>query len=157
MKRNLLAKLLILVILAAALVVATINFLPSNEPINDPIGTVDVQIVEDGQYSSKDEVALYLITYHKLPSNYITKTKAKKAGWVQEKGNLWDVCKGCSIGGGPYNNSEGILPEDNYYECDIDYEGGNRNAKRLVYTKWGYVYYTDDHYKSFTLLYGEDE
>lgn len=117
----------------------------------------DVEVEEDGVYTSRDEVALYIITYHKLPSNYISKTKAKKLGWDQDAGNLHDVCKGCSIGGGPYNNLEEILPVDEeYYECDIDYTGGHRNAKRLVYTKWGTVYYTDDHYESFVMLYGDE-
>ncbi|MBQ1302884.1 MAG: hypothetical protein IIY29_06025, partial [Firmicutes bacterium] len=30
-------------------------------------------IDEDGVYTSKDDVALYLYTYHDLPSNFITK------------------------------------------------------------------------------------
>ena len=38
-------------------------------------------------------------------------------------------------------------------ECDIDYKTGNRNAKRLVYSNDGLIYYTDDHYKSFEKLY----
>ena len=182
MKKNLFAKLLAVVIIVVALVATGMSFFshapkpedpvivnPIDDPVNntDPVNnnvqndpgntTVEVKIDEDGVYYSKDEVALYIITYHKLPGNYISKTKAKKQGWIQEKGNLWDVCKGCSIGGGPFNNSEGTLPEDDYYECDIDYSGGNRNAKRLVYTKWGTVYYTDDHYKTFELLYGEED
>ena len=43
-----------------------------------------------------------------------------------------------------------------YHECDIDYEGGFRNAKRIVYSDDGLIYYTEDHYETFELLYGEE-
>ena len=117
-----------------------------------------IEISEDGQYTTKDDVALYLFTYGKLPSNYITKTNAKKKGWDAEKGNLNKVCPGCSIGGDRFSNYEGHLPEKEgrkYYECDIDYSGGTRNAKRIVYSNDGLIYYTEDHYNTFELLYGE--
>ena len=61
-----------------------------------------------------------------------------------------------SVGGSRFGNYEGQLPEKSgrhYYECDIDYQGGRRNAKRLVYSNDGLIFYTDDHYKSFTQLY----
>ena len=43
-----------------------------------------------------------------------------------------------------------------YYECDIDYEGGFRGAKRIVFSNDGLIYYTEDHYESFELLYGRE-
>ena len=55
-----------------------------------------------------------------------------------------------------FGNYEGILPKKNgrtYRECDIDYVKGNRNAKRIVYSNDGLIYYTGDHYKTFTKLY----
>ena len=119
----------------------------------------DVTIDEDGIYTSKEDVALYLYTYNKLPSNFITKSEAKKLGWVASKGNLWDVCENCSIGGDRFGNREGILPDKDgrkYYECDIDYEGKRRNAKRIVFSNDGLIYYTEDHYTTFELLYGEE-
>ena len=129
----------------------------NNEPIiNEPI--VQNIIDEQGKYSSKDEVALYIHTYNKLPSNYVTKNDAKKMGWVASKGNLLKVCEGCSIGGDKFTNREGNLPSKQgrqYYECDIDYKGGTRNAKRIVYSNDGLIYYTEDHYNTFELLYGE--
>ncbi|MDO4198748.1 MAG: ribonuclease domain-containing protein [Erysipelotrichaceae bacterium] len=129
----------------------------TSDPVSEPVtDTFEVNVTEDGTYTSKEEVAAYIIKFHKLPSNYITKTKAKKLGWDSSKGNLQDVCKGCSIGGGPFTNLEGNLPEGDYYECDIDYEGGYRNAKRLVYTHWGTIYYTEDHYATFELIYDEN-
>ena len=42
-------------------------------------------VVEDGTYTSKDEVALYIHTYGHLPSNFISKTKAKEAGFKTDK------------------------------------------------------------------------
>ena len=116
----------------------------------------DSLIDEDGHYTSKDEVALYIHTYGKLPNNYITKGEAKKLGWDSKKGNLFEVTDGKSIGGDKFSNREGKLPkkdERKWYECDIDYDGGHRGAKRIVYSNDGLIYYTDDHYETFTLLY----
>ena len=116
----------------------------------------DAAIDEDGTYTSKDEVALYIHPYGKLPSNYITKQEAEDLGWDSSKGNLWDVADGMSIGGSRFGNYEGLLPEADgrqYYECDIDYEGGYRNAERIIYSNDGLIFYTDDHYKTFEQLY----
>ena len=65
---------------------------------------------------------------------------------------------GKSIGGDRYGNYEGKLPKKNgrnWKECDIDYVKGNRNAKRIVFSNDGLIYYTGDHYKSFSKLYGK--
>lgn len=116
----------------------------------------DIRISENGEYTDKDSVALYIHTYGHLPSNYISKTKARKAGWVNTDGNLWDVLPGKSIGGGTFYNDDNMMPDAygrQWYECDIDYDGGFRNAKRLVYSNDGLIYYTDDHYKTFQRLY----
>lgn len=115
-------------------------------------------IAEDGKYTSKDDVALYIHTYGHLPSNFITKTEARKLGW--EGGSLEEYAKGCSIGGDSFGNREGLLPAKSgrkYTECDIDTAGkSSRGAKRIVFSNDGLIYYTDDHYESFTLLYGEE-
>ncbi len=110
-------------------------------------------IPEDGTYNSKDEVALYIHTYGKLPSNFITKKEAKKLGWTG--GNVEDYAPGKSIGGDYFGNYEGLLPEDkSYHECDIDTLGKkSRGAKRIIYSDDGYIYFTGDHYESFELLY----
>lgn len=114
---------------------------------------------EAGQYSSRDEVALYLHLYGHLPDNFITKQRAKELGWDSQKGNLWEVAPGMSIGGDRFGNYEELLPVKDgrkYYECDIDYEGGFRGAKRIVFSNDGLIYYTEDHYESFELLYGRE-
>lgn len=116
-------------------------------------------ITEDGTYSSKEEVAEYLHQFGHLPSNYLTKKEAQALGWVASEGNLWQVAPGMSIGGDRFGNREGLLPEAQgrkYYECDIDFDGKYRNAKRIVFSNDGLIYYTEDHYESFQLLYGED-
>ncbi len=118
---------------------------------NDPSG-----VTEDGSYTSMAEVAAYINEYGHLPDNYITKSEAKKLGWKASEGNLTEVAPGKSIGGDSFGNREGLLPKQKgrkYYECDIDYTGGERNAKRLIYSNDGLIYYTEDHYKSFRQLY----
>ncbi len=119
----------------------------------------ELQIEEDGTYTSKEEVAAYLHEFEHLPDNYITKKEARKLGWESSLGNLDEVAPGKSIGGDYFGNFEGNLPEKkgrDYYECDIDYEGGYRGAKRIIFSDDGLIYYTEDHYKTFELLYGEE-
>jgi guanyl-specific ribonuclease Sa len=116
-----------------------------------------IELDEEGTYSSQEDVAAYLVTYHHLPENYITKKQAQKLGW--EGGSLERYAPGKCIGGSRFGNYEGKLPDDTvYYECDIDTLGAKkRGAKRLVYSEGcETVYYTDDHYETFTLLYGEE-
>lgn len=113
-------------------------------------------IREDGSYTSRDEVALYLHTYGKLPKNFISKKDAEEQGFRFGEGDFGEAFPGMSVGGSRFGNYEGQLPEKSgrrYYECDIDYQGGRRNAKRIVYSNDGLIFYTDDHYKSFTQLY----
>ena len=119
-------------------------------------GSSIAEIKNDGEYSSKDEVAEYIHLYNKLPKNFITKKEAKELGWVSSKGNLWEVAPGKSIGGDRFGNREGNLPTGKglkYYECDINYNGGRRGAERIVYSNKGNIYYSDDHYRSFEKLY----
>ena len=110
---------------------------------------------EDGSYTTAEEVAAYLDAYGHLPGNFLTKKEARALGW--EGGSLEPYAPGMCIGGDRFGNYEGVLPEGSYHECDIDTLGaGSRGAKRLVYSDDGRIYYTEDHYESFTLLYGEE-
>lgn len=112
----------------------------------------------DGYYTSKEDVALYIHTYGCLPDNFVTKKEAQNAGWPG--GGLDDYFYGCSIGGDRFGNYEGLLPKAKgrtYYECDIDtMHAKSRGAKRIVFSSDGLVYYTEDHYEHFELLYGEE-
>ena len=115
-------------------------------------------IDEDGSYTSKEEVALYIHTYGRLPGNFITKKEAQALGWPG--GSLEPYAPGKCIGGSRFGNYEGLLPEKDgrtYTECDIDTLGAeSRGAKRIVFSNDGLIYYTGDHYESFELLYGEE-
>ena len=125
------------------------------EATEEPAASEDPEIpVEGGEYTAPGDVALYLHIYGHLPGNFITKNEARALGWDSGKGNLWDVAPGMSIGGDRFGNYEGLLPEDTRYrECDVNYDGGYRSAERLIYGEDGSVYYTADHYNSFTKLY----
>ena len=109
-------------------------------------------IDENGSYTTKEDVALYIHTYGKLPHNFITKKEAQKLGW--SGGSLEPYAPGKCIGGNYFGNYEGALPDGNYKECDIDTLGKkNRGAKRMIYSDDGRIYYTADHYKTFEQLY----
>lgn len=129
---------------------------PENIEIN---GDIEEAINEEGYYTSKEDVALYINTYDRLPNNFISKKEARNLGWEASEGNLWEVTDKKSIGGDRFGNREKLLPIKEgriYFECDINYEGGYRGAERLVYSNDGLIYYTEDHYDSFTLLYGDE-
>lgn len=113
-------------------------------------------IDENGIYTTKEDVALFLYTYGHLPDNFITKSEARDLGW--EGGSLEPYAPGKCIGGDRFGNYEELLPTGhNYYECDIDTLGAeSRGAKRIVFSDDGLIYYTEDHYESFELLYSEE-
>ena len=125
---------------------------PTTAPISQP--TLD----EDGHYNSKEEVALYIHLYGKLPENYITKSQCQDLGYSNSQAQ-YAVPDG-AIGGDRFGNREGLLPSKpgrTWTECDIDTWGKNaRGKKRIVFSNDGLVYYTDDHYESFEKLYGEE-
>ena len=110
---------------------------------------------EDGSYTTKEDVALYLHQYGHLPSNFITKKEARAAGWPG--GSLEEYFPGMCIGGDYFGNYEGKLPKAKgrtWTECDINTLGKrSRGAERIIFSNDGLIYYTDDHYESYTQLY----
>ena len=109
----------------------------------------------EGSYTTKEDVALYIHLYGELPRNFMTKSEARALGW--SGGGLDKYADGMCIGGDRFGNYEGLLPKGSYRECDIDtLHASSRGAKRLIYSDDGRIYYTGDHYASFTLLYGEE-
>ena len=118
----------------------------------------EAALPEDGSYTTAEDVALYLHLYGHLPDNFITKKEAESLGW--SGGGLDDYAYGYCFGGNRFGNYEGLLPEADgrkYTECDIDtMHASKRGAKRIVFSNDGLIYYTDDHYESFTLRYGEE-
>lgn len=137
---------------------------PSGNDVTEPDpeggsgGGTAALIDEDGIYDSKEDVALYIHTYGKLPPNYITKNEAEKLGW--SGGSVEQVAPGKCIGGSRFYNNEKKLPEKSgrkYYECDIDTLGyHSRGSRRIIYSNDGLIYYTGDHYETYELLYGEE-
>ena len=118
----------------------------------------DAPVIDQyGSYTTKEDVALYIYTYGCLPQNFITKDQARQAGW--NGGSLEPYCPGMCIGGDSFGNREGLLPKAqgrSWTECDINTLGADsRGAERIVFSNDGLIYYTGDHYKSFTLLYGQ--
>lgn len=115
-----------------------------------------LSVEKDGSYTTPEDVAEYIHTFGTLPKNFITKSEAKALGWDNKKGNLWDVAEGKSIGGDYFGNYEGLLPAKKgreYTECDVNYNGGYRGSERIIFSNDGLIYYTNDHYKTFTQLY----
>ncbi len=146
----------------------TLDTAPSTEESTDPSDATPPEestqpeettapIDIDGTYTSMEDVALYIHTYGSLPGNFITKNEARDLGW--EGGGLEKYAPGMCIGGDRFGNYEGLLPDApgrTWTECDIDTLGkSSRGAKRIVFSNDGLIYYTDDHYESFTQLYGE--
>ena len=126
---------------------------PAEAETDSPEEVID----EYGSYTTKEDVALYIHTYGCLPQNFITKDQARQAGW--SGGSLEPYCPGMCIGGDRFGNREGLLPKAEgrtWTECDINTLGaGSRGAERIVFSNDGLIYYTGDHYESFTLLYGQ--
>lgn len=115
-------------------------------------GGDDRKISEDGVYTTKEDVALYIHTYRKLPRNFMTKKEARALGW--SGGSLEQYAPGMCIGGDWFRNAEGYLPQGKYQECDINTLGKERRgAERLIFSDDGRIYYTSDHYETFTQLY----
>ncbi len=133
----------------------SISEYPETETVTES-SIEQLSVEKDGRYTTPEDVAEYIHTFGTLPSNFITKKEAQKLGWDNKKGNLWEVTDQMSIGGDYFGNYEGLLPEADgrkYTECDVNYEGGYRGSERIIFSNDGLIFYTDDHYESFTQLY----
>ncbi len=140
---------------------------PSNITEKDPSTKVEdiyEAVQESGKYTTRDSVAAYLCKFDKLPSNYVSKTEGQKlyeskTGKTFEKWNFnpWTTI-GMMIGGDKFdnyasnNNYHATLPEGSYHEADVEYSAKNRGTKRLVYQSNCVIYYTADHYETFSRL-----
>jgi hypothetical protein len=91
-----------------------------------------------------------LNTGQRLPEKFVTKREAQQAGWRPGR-DLWQVpaLRGRSIGGDRFGNREGRLPPGDWREADLDYRGGHRGAKRLLFSRQGERRVTVDHYQTF--------
>jgi guanyl-specific ribonuclease Sa len=145
-------KKLILIFLVFVIgIFAGLSVLSSADIHTIPINKTNID--ENGQYCTANDVASYIKTFHKLPSNYITKKDAQSLGW--NGGPLKKYAPGKSIGGDTFTNRQGVLPKSNdkYVECDINANGTTRGGERIVYNTGDFkVYYTNDHYNTFVEL-----
>lgn len=118
----------------------------SSEKVSSYVSSSGFSVSESGRYTDVESVAMYLVTFHKLPSNYVTKSQASKYDDTY------------SIGGDYFGNKEGYLPSaynGSYRECDIGSTKNSRGAKRIVYETRTYrIFYTTDHYSNFREYYG---
>lgn len=118
--------------------------------VEETFTIVEATDINEGSfYTSKDDVALYIETFHRLPDNYMTKSEA--GGHISSH---WSSSSMASIGGDDFQNRENLLPVANgrsYFEVDINYRGGSRGSERIVYSSDGFIFYTGDHYDSFVL------
>lgn len=107
----------------------------------------NVNVKETGIYNTKEEVGAYIYLYHKLPSNYNTNKSYVTKNYKAENK--------LSYTGGTFQNREGLLPkatDRTFTECDIGYTGGGRNALRIVFSSDFLIFYTSDHYDSFSIM-----
>ena len=118
--------------------------------------TIYLDTPREGEYYyDLENVVLDLEYYGELPDNYITKDEARALGW--KGGTPERYLEGSAIGGDRFGNREGLLPEGEYTECDLNTLGEDeRGAERLVFSDDGRYYHTEDHYASFTKVWVED-
>lgn len=130
---------------------------PDSHVVNEPFDSFgmpvielylsDIDIQKEGIYNTMEEVGAYIYTFHALPSNYKPKSQFSRHDYTKENK--------LSTGGDVFYNREGLLPsaaKRSFTECDIGYTGGSRNALRIVYSSDWLIFYTSDHYASFSIL-----
>ena len=111
----------------------------------------DIEQKPVGSISKLGDLApdVYLKKYGRLPDYYITKEEAKgKYGWIQGKNTIAGKAPGKMIGGDIFENKYNILPNKEgriWYECDVDYESGRRNTKRLYFSNDALMFYSESH------------
>lgn len=118
--------------------------------------TTVVEVEEDAYYYDLKHVVTYLAIYDELPSNYITKSKARELGW--EGGTPERFLEGSAIGGDKFGNYEQVLPTSAaYHECDLNTDGAKgRGSERLIWSDDDRYFHTEDHYESFVEYVVED-
>lgn len=76
-----LTALLLALVMALSLTACSFVMLPEEQdPPADP--KQEQQMAQGGTYTTKEDVALYIHLYGRLPDNFITKKEAQQLGWT---------------------------------------------------------------------------
>ena len=133
---------------------------PTEKPTKAPTkAPTEAPTEAPGPIIEPQAIADYIFEHGELPDNFITKEEAQALGWDSTRNYVSDVAPGKSIGGDRFGNYEGQLPKKKgrtFRECDCNYTKGKRNGERIVYSNDGHVWYTSDHYETFTELFPSD-
>lgn len=140
--------------LPTATVAAALTDSPTSAPTATPVRTEKPTAApKQTAITAPQDIADYIFAHGTLPDNFLTKNEARQLGWDSSKNYVSDVAPGYSIGGDRFGNYEGLLPDASgrkWYEADANYTAGPRGAERILYSSDGLVYYTNDHYQTFT-------
>lgn len=140
--------------LPTATIAAALTDSPTSAPTAAPARTErPTAAPKQTAITAPQDIADYIFAHGTLPDNFLTKSEARQLGWDSSKNYVSDVAPGYSIGGDKFGNYEGLLPDASgrkWYEADANYTAGPRGAERILYSSDGLVYYTNDHYQTFT-------
>lgn len=140
--------------LPTATIAAALTDSPTSAPTAAPVRTEKPTTTpKQTAITAPQDIADYIFAHGTLPDNFLTKNEARQLGWDSSKNYVSDVAPGYSIGGDKFGNYEGLLPDASgrkWYEADANYTAGSRGAERILYSSDGLVYYTNDHYQTFT-------
>lgn len=140
--------------LPTATIAAALTDSPTSTPTATPVRTEKPTAApKQTAITAPQDIADYIFAHVTLPDNFLTKNEARQLGWDSSQNYVSDVAPGYSIGGDRFGNYEGLLPDASgrkWYEADANYTAGPRGAERILYSSDGLVYYTNDHYQTFT-------
>lgn len=144
--------------LPTATIAAALTDSPTSAPTATPVRTekptaAPTDTPKQTAITAPQDIADYIFAHGTLPDNFLTKSEARQLGWDSSQNYVSDVAPGYSIGGDKFGNYEGLLPDASgrkWYEADANYTVGPRGAERILYSSDGLVYYTNDHYQTFT-------
>jgi len=143
--------------LPTATIAAALTDSPTSAPTATPVrAEKPTAAPKQTAITAPQDIADYIFAHGTLPDNFLTKNEARQLGWDSSKNYVSDVAPGYSIGGDKFGNYEGLLPDASgrkWYEADANYTAGPRGAERILYSSDGLVYYTNDHYQTFTEMY----
>lgn len=92
-----------------------------------------------------------LFTQGVLPDYYITREELIALGWKSSKAPA-KYAPGKMLFGGIYYNTDGRLPSAPgriWFEADVNYHSGRRNAHRILFSNDGLMFATYDHYQTY--------